>query len=45
VPQEFFLTDPDTFYLLSNTSQGAFTPNVKSVLTENLGGILSGTQC
>ncbi len=23
----------------------AFTPNVKSVLTENLGGILSGTQC
>jgi hypothetical protein len=23
----------------------AFTPNVKSVLSENLGGILGGTQC
>jgi hypothetical protein len=26
-------------------TQGAFTPNVKSVLSENLGGILGGTQC
>jgi hypothetical protein len=25
-------------------SKGAFTPNVKSVLSENIGGILSGTQ-
>jgi hypothetical protein len=24
--------------------KGAFTPNVKSVLSENLGGILGGTQ-
>jgi hypothetical protein len=26
-------------------SEGAFTPNIKSVLTENLGGILGGSQC
>jgi hypothetical protein len=26
-------------------SKGTFTPNVKSVLSENLGGILGGTQC
>ncbi len=26
-------------------SKGAFTRNVKSVLSENLGGILGGTQC
>ncbi len=45
MPQEVFLTDPDTFYLLSNTSKGAFTTNVKSVLSENLGGILVGSQC
>jgi hypothetical protein len=25
--------------------RGAFTPNVQSVLSENLGGILVGTQC
>ncbi len=25
--------------------QGAFTPNVKKVLGENLGGILGGTKC
>ncbi len=28
-----------------STSKGAFTPNPKSVLNENLGGILGGTQC
>jgi hypothetical protein len=27
------------------TSYGAFTLDVKSVLNENLGGILGGTQC
>jgi hypothetical protein len=26
-------------------TKGAFTPNVKSVLIENLGGIFGGTQC
>ncbi len=26
-------------------NKGAFTPNVKSELIENLGGILGGTQC
>ncbi len=26
-------------------SKRAFTPNVKSMLSENLGGILGGTQC
>jgi hypothetical protein len=34
--------------MLQNTVmqyKGAFTPNVKSVLSENLGGILGGTQC
>jgi hypothetical protein len=25
--------------------KSAFTPNVKSILNENLGGILRGTQC
>jgi len=25
--------------------KSAFTPNVNSVLSENLGGILGGTQC
>jgi hypothetical protein len=29
----------------SSEAIGAFTPNVKSVLSENLGGILGGTQC
>jgi hypothetical protein len=28
-----------------NQLNGAFTPIVKSVLSENLGGILGGTQC
>jgi len=28
-----------------NQLKGAFTPNVKSVLSENLGGILGGNQC
>ncbi len=27
-----------------NWSKGAFTPNLKSLLSENLGGILGGTQ-
>jgi len=27
------------------TIQGAFTPNVKSMLSENVGGILGGSQC
>ncbi len=27
------------------TTSGAFTLDVKSVLSENLGGILGGTQC
>jgi hypothetical protein len=26
-------------------TKGAFTPNVNSVLIENLGGIFGGTQC
>jgi hypothetical protein len=26
-------------------TNGAFTPNVKSMVSENLGGILGGTQC
>jgi hypothetical protein len=29
----------------SNNTNGAFTLDVKSVLNENLGGILDGTQC
>jgi len=29
----------------THVTKGAFTPNVKSVLSENLGGILGGTQC
>ncbi len=33
-----------TFYL-RNQSNGAFTVDVKSMLNENLGGILGGTQC
>jgi hypothetical protein len=28
-----------------NTGKGAFTPNVNSVLSENLGGILGGMYC
>ncbi len=34
---------PQLYYLL--LSYGAFTLDVKSVLNENLGGILGGTQC
>jgi hypothetical protein len=30
---------------MKKISKGAFTCNVKSVLSENLGGILGGTQC
>jgi hypothetical protein len=30
---------------LSRTNEGAFICNVSSVLSENLGGILGGTQC
>jgi hypothetical protein len=30
--------------IVNESSKGAFTPNVKSVLSENLGGILGGTQ-
>ncbi len=32
-------------HLNGNYSYGAFTLDVKSVLNENLGGILGGTQC
>jgi hypothetical protein len=28
-----------------NAYKGAFTPKIKSVLSEDLGGILGGTQC
>jgi hypothetical protein len=32
--------------VLAKTTKGAFTPNVKLVLSENFGGILlDGTQC
>jgi hypothetical protein len=31
--------------MVNESSKCAFTPNVKSVLSENLGGILGGTQC
>jgi hypothetical protein len=33
-----------TYFFLHTFQKGAFTPNVKSVLSENLGGILGGTQ-
>ncbi len=41
------VTDMDLLLLLKFPSliYGAFTLNVKSVLNDNLGGILSGTQC
>jgi hypothetical protein len=32
-------------FKLSNTLLSAFTPNVKLMLSENLGGILGGSQC
>jgi hypothetical protein len=32
-------------YMLTYKSECAFTPNVKLVLSENLDGILGGTQC
>jgi hypothetical protein len=35
----------DTCPTEENAYKGAFTPNVKSVLSENLGGILGSTQC
>jgi hypothetical protein len=31
--------------MLTYKNEGAFTPNVKLVLSENLDGILGGTQC
>ncbi len=34
-----------THYIHGYRSYGAFTLDVKSVLNENLGGILGGTQC
>jgi len=33
------------FIIYAYNNNGAFTFDVKSVLNENLGGILSGTQC
>ncbi len=33
------------FYIQTNFYNGAFTLDVKSVLNENLGHILGGTQC
>jgi hypothetical protein len=30
---------------IGHMTKGAFTPDVKSVFNENLGGILGGTQC
>ncbi len=39
-----FITGLEQTFCFSST-EGAFTPNVKSVLSENLGGILGGTQC
>jgi hypothetical protein len=36
---------PWKFPIQGSRSYGAFTLNVKSVLNENLGGILGGTQC
>jgi hypothetical protein len=32
-------------FIIGNKSNGAFTLDVKSMLNENLGGILGGTQC
>jgi hypothetical protein len=32
-------------YLLTFDTYGAFTLDVKSMLNENIGGILGGTQC
>jgi hypothetical protein len=37
--------EPAVTYLLTCLSYGAFTLDVKSMLNENLGGILGGTQC
>jgi hypothetical protein len=31
--------------VLAKTTKGAFTPNVKLVLSQNFGGILGGAQC
>jgi acyl-coenzyme A thioesterase PaaI-like protein len=33
------------FFIQLRSSYGAFTLDVKSMLIENLGGILGGTQC
>jgi hypothetical protein len=32
-------------FMYGDLAKGAFTHNVKSTLSENLGGILSGAQC
>jgi hypothetical protein len=32
-------------FIIGNKSYGAFTLDAKSMLNENLGGILGGTQC
>ncbi len=40
--QAFFIKKP---YLYTNKDQGAFTLDVKSVLSKILGGILGGMQC
>jgi hypothetical protein len=34
-----------SFLSIAKSSKGAFTHNVKSGLSEDLGGILGGTQC
>jgi hypothetical protein len=42
---QFIMGLEQTFCFSSTEKVDAFTPNVKSVLSENLGGILGGTQC
>jgi hypothetical protein len=41
----FATITPILYMQLALGSYGAFTLDVKSVLNENLGGILGGTQC
>jgi hypothetical protein len=49
VPQThyYLFLGPKTFFSFHHVIDiyGAFTPNVKSGLNENLGGILGDTQC
>ncbi len=40
-----YMKQPITQNQFKKILKGAFTPNVKSMLYENLGGILGGTQC